>query len=255
MKIIPTNSFKDVLKHLGVILGSLGVLFIIFFYFFLPFTTEHGETIQVPELKEMNIQEAINLLEEQNLNYEITDCTFIVRKKADLVLTQFPEAGDLVKSNRRIYLTISTSTPPSIKLPNIIGSSIRSAEQQLIINGLILGNVKEVNDPRAKEVLEVYFNGNLIEPETYIKKGSKLDLIIGNGNENLVMQMPDIIGKPYYEAQFILAGLELNIGNITFDPYSNQPKGTIFKAECPNCTNNEVRTGDTIDLWVSGEEE
>lgn len=255
MRIIPTNTFKDVLKHLGVIIGILGALFFIFFYIFLPFTTEHGETIKVPNLKDLNTNEAIQLLEDQNLNYEITDCTFIVQKKSDIVLTQFPEPGELVKSNRKIYLTISTSNPPSIKLPNIVGSSISSAEQQLTINGLLVGQIKEVNDPRAKEVLEVYLNGKIIEPETIIKKGSRIDLAVGNGNQSTLMEMPDLVGKPYYEVEFILKGLNLQMGEITFDEYSSAPKGTVFKAECQACENNQVTAGDAINIWVSGEQE
>ncbi len=255
MKIIPTNNFKDLLKHLGVIILFFGVLFFIFFYLFLPYTTQHGKSIQVPEVTDLDTQEAIQLLELQDLNYEITDSIFVLNKKANVVLSQYPEAGDQVKSNRRIYITISTSTPPSIKLPNIIGSSINSAEQQLMINGLIKGEVKEINDPRAKEVLEIYSNGKLLEEGSLIKKGSRIDLVIGNGEQDIEMEIPNLIGKPYYEAQFILIGLNLKIGNITFDPYSNAPEGTIFRQECANCNGKSIHTGDAIHIWVSGEEE
>lgn len=249
---ISTNSKKDVYVHAALIISLLLALFFGFFFVYLPWSTNHGETITVPNLKGLTIEEMEDLLSERNLNYEVSDCTFVAGAKPLTVLSQYPLTNSKVKEGRKIYLTINSETPPQIKLPQLNGLSVRSAEQQLLISGLLKGNLKYVNDIRINEVIEVEYQGKKIESGTLISKGSKVDLVIGNGTGDVEMEVPDLVGKPFDEVKILLAGMQLQVGSVIYESESDQPAGTVTKQNCTTCSNDKIHAGETIDLWVAG---
>ena len=254
MAIIPTQTKKDLYTHIAIIISLFLVLFFGFFFVYLPWSTHHGETIKVPNLKGMSVEKMEELISQNELEYEISDCTFTADKPPLTILSQYPMPNSLVKSGRKIYITINSETPPTIKLPTLVGLSVRSAEQQLFILGLRKGIVHEVNDPRIKEVIEVQAFGRKIEAGASIPKVTAVDLFIGNGTANVDMELPDLVGKPMDEVNIILAGMNLKIGKVTYEANSEFPAGTVFKQSCATCTGTSIRPGDAIDVWIVGGE-
>jgi len=159
----------------------------------------------------------------------------------------------LVKSGRKIYITINSETPPTISMPNLIGLSVRSAEQQLIIAGLKKGVVHQVNDPRLKEVIDMQALGRKIAAGSSIPKGTEVDLYIGNGTSDSEIELPDLIGKPLDEVTIILAGMNLKLGRVTYEANSDLEAGSVFKQTCSTCDGTSIHPGDTIDVWVVGD--
>ena len=64
-----TNTKTDVLIHLGIILSTILILFFGFFFVYLPWTTNHGEAIPVPELKGLSLEEARKALKKADLDF------------------------------------------------------------------------------------------------------------------------------------------------------------------------------------------
>ena len=52
-----TSSKSDVVFHIGIIFASFLVLFLTFFFVYLPWSTNHGQAITVPDLKDMSIDQ------------------------------------------------------------------------------------------------------------------------------------------------------------------------------------------------------
>ena len=249
---ISTNSKKDVYIHAAIITLLLMVLFFGFFFVYLPWSTNHGDAITVPNLKGLTMEEAENLLDERNLDFEVTDSTFTAGVKPLTVLSQYPLENSKVKQGRKIYLTINTETAPMIKLPKLTEMSVRSAEQQLLVSGLLKPDLEYQNDSRQNEVLEVKFEGTKIDAGSLIAKGSKVTLVVGNGTNSVEMDVPCVVGQLYDEAQIVIKGSGLQIGTVIYDPTSTEPAGTIIKQN-PECQNgNKVHSGDMVDLWVAG---
>ncbi len=248
---IPTDSKKDVFIHAGIIICLLMVLFFGFFFVYLPWSTNHGETITVPSLKGLTMEQAEDLLAERNLDYEVTDSTFTPGVQPLTVLSQYPLANSKVKQGRKIYLTINTETAPLIKLPKLTEMSVRSAEQQLLIAGLLKPALEYQNDIRENEVLGVKHQGNNIEAGSLIPKGSKVTLIVGNGTGNAEIEIPCVVGKPYDEAILIITGSGLQKGTVIYVPEASEAAGTVIRQN-PSCEEGEIKVGEIIDLWVAG---
>ena len=107
---ISTQSRSDLFIHLGIIICSILVLFLGFFFIYLPFTTNHGEAITVPDLKKMNVMELEDFLDSRDLRYEVSDCTFVAGVTPLSVLAQYPLPGAKVKDGRKIYVTIVSNS-------------------------------------------------------------------------------------------------------------------------------------------------
>ena len=70
--------------------------------------TKHGETISVPDLKGMDVVEAMDLLDDQGFKYVI-DSIYTDQAEPNSVYEQEPEANALVKENRTIFTAIEFS--------------------------------------------------------------------------------------------------------------------------------------------------
>ena len=70
---LKANSFMDVLKHL-VIMAVIGMLLLLgFFFWYLPATTNHGETISVPDVTGMQMSELEDFLDQKSLRHFVHD--------------------------------------------------------------------------------------------------------------------------------------------------------------------------------------
>ncbi|MBI5218398.1 MAG: PASTA domain-containing protein [Bacteroidia bacterium] len=182
MRFIDFLFSKQFLKHLllSIIIGNVlfwGSLF------FLSFYTRHGEAIPVPDVRGLTIEEAAKKLQEKSFLFEITDSVFLTDKKKGAIVEQNPPADFKVKKGRKIFLTINSFFPERVKMPNVVGVSLRQARAVLETYGLKIGRTRYVPDIAKDNVLEQKFKGKKITEGTTIEKGSAIDLILGKGEK------------------------------------------------------------------------
>ena len=128
---ISTRSFVDLLVQVGIILALVAVLFLGFFFVYLPFSTNHGQTITVPDLSKLSVDEMQDILGDRNLRYEVSDCTFVVGAQPLTVLGQYPRANAKVKEDRKIYVTVTRRVAPLVPMPDLVNMIDRSAKRML----------------------------------------------------------------------------------------------------------------------------
>lgn len=243
------NSWKDIFIHIGIMVLIFISVVILFFYIYLPNTTNHGETIEVPKLNGLSINQMEQIIDAKQLRFQINDSVYSPNLKPFTVLDQNPVGGSLVKKNRKIYLTISTQVPPKIKMPKLIDGSFKSAEITLKGYGLVLGQVKSVASPYLNLVIEQSFEGKPIESGTYLPKGSTIDLSIGDGAGGEEIAIPDLVGMNIDDAKNLLLEKGLNIGLEQIDSKSEALPGLITK-QSPE-KNTPIKTGGMVDIWIS----
>lgn len=249
---ISTRSKSDLLIHIGIIAALLLVLFLGFFLVYLPFSTNHGETITVPELSTMSLDEVENLLEDRDLRYEVQDCTFVAGAEPLTVQAQYPKAGAKVKEGRKIYLTITKRVAPTVPMPKLTDLTFRSAELALKSVGLQLGEKTYKPDLAKNAVLRQFYNGREISPGAPVPKGAKIDLEIGDGLGNTSFAVPDVVGMPLDEAINVIVGSNLRVGTKISVDDPNKEVGTVVKQRPEARSGERIRVGETIDLWIVG---
>lgn len=188
-KLFFVESWWGCLLHFVVIiLLTAGIIFG-FFFMYLPSTTNHGETIRVPNLENMDVKKAIHILEQQGLNCVPQDTIFSLKHKLGAVVTQQPPAETQVKADRHIYITVNRNDFPTVTIDNkalrkIRRTSLTQAQHELPLLGFSLGKVIEV--PGFKNfVKECIVDGDTLKMDSTIKLQihTKIDLVVGNGEE------------------------------------------------------------------------
>lgn len=184
---------KQFLKHfLIALLSLLAVLWILFKL--LNVYTHHGESAEVPDFKGKKMAELDNFIQGKNVRYLIIDSIYDPKETAGIVIKQDPEPKSQVKHNRMIYLYVTSTQAPQIAMPKLVDKSTRQALFMIESYGFKKGTVTEVAADCKGCVIRQLFKGKEIKPGDPIKKGSKIDLVIGRKEEGYTL--PDDSDNP-----------------------------------------------------------
>lgn len=267
MSFFKPTSLKDLLIHLGIIIGSSFILVVFLFYIYLPVKTNHGDTITVPDVVGMSLEELEEFLDRRNLRFEVVeDSSYSADYEPLAVLAQVPKPNAKVKENRKIYVTLNAERPPLVRLPRLVDLSLMSAQKVLNSYDLKLGKIRFAPAIGFGAVLEAKMDGREVLEGEYVEKGSIIDLMVGDGYGNTIFQSPNLIGLDQEEAEVVIIGSGLKVGKIittsnsqaafTFQDtlgldiieYRDVAPGSV-QQQYPSAE-KILKIGDPIDLWV-----
>jgi len=249
---ISTRSVTDLLVHVGIILALFAALFLGFFFIYLPFTTNHGQTITVPDVTRLSLDEMQNILNDRDLRYEVSDCTFVAGAQPLTVIQQYPRANAKVKEGRKVYVTITKRVAPMVSMPKLVDMIDRSAVLMLKSMGLEEGEKTYRPDVAKNAVLRQLYNGKEIVPGTPVPKGARIDLEIGDGLGNTMFAIPDVVGLPLDEAEAAIVGSNLKVGTKISVDDPEKEVGTVVRQRPEARSGERIRVGETMDLWIVG---
>jgi beta-lactam-binding protein with PASTA domain len=237
------------------LLGAFTFLFLLFgfTYKWLDSYTNHGSTITVPDLRGLKVSTLENFLKDKAIRFKVADSSvFDLEKPPGTVIEQDPAPSEKVKENRTIYLTITKTIPPKIKMPNLVDVSYRQAEAILISYGLKPGQTTYKPDLCKNCVLNFSMKGKFLKPGEEITKGSIIDLILGDGFGNTKVPVPQLYGLSLDEALFVLRGSSLNSGSIIFDgSVRDSSKATVYKQNPAFGSSSLISEGEGIDIYLT----
>lgn len=227
------------------------VVLVMIVIFGLNIYTRHGTGIPVPQLKGMQIEKAMALLKDQGFEYKI-DSVYLDQTPG-AVVEQDPDAGTNVKENRTIYLTVVTRLAPPISMPDLEPYTYREAAATLSNFGLKVGDTIYKADIARDRVLEMRFGGQPIKAGTKIPKGSRIDLVLGNGEGASEVAIPDLMNKDFDEAKFVIRNSGLTLGTVTYQGAITDSTSLVVVAQVPMHTDStsKASNGTRINLTVS----
>jgi beta-lactam-binding protein with PASTA domain len=165
-----------------------------------------------------------------------------------------PDTGSSVKTGRTIFLTINKAEPPLTPMPKLTDLSFRSAIRILESARLIMGDTIHKPDFAKGAVLEQRYKGKPITAGDMIPQGSRIDLVVGDGLNNVEMDVPDVIGSTADEGITILNGAGLS-PIIIWDGIITDSSSAFIYKETPAPYNelevpNRIKEGDVIDIRI-----
>ena len=144
--------------------------------------TKHGESVEVPEVKGMMINDAEYALDKLDLVTVVVDSAYVRKQPAGIVLDQKPAPGSRVKSGREIYLTINQKQTPTNTIPDIAGNcSRREAEARLRALGFKIGPMEFVPGDHDW-VIALKVNGREVYTGERVPSDAPVTLVIGNSD-------------------------------------------------------------------------
>lgn len=238
-----------VLACVIIVLLFVGVLLWLNIY------THHGEALQVPNLVGLRLDDASNLLANDELHYQIVDSVFQPNKQPGVVVEQQPTPGSFVKSYRDVYLTINARRPPGTPIPDVRDLSLRPAQALLENMGLHVGNVEYVPSDFNNLVMDIKYQGRILAPGQQIPAGSTVTLVVGRKAlpADGLLVMPDLTDMNLEEATSLVNNDMLTLGAINFDeqPSSDQDKANfvVFK-QLPEA-GDSIPAGKPVTIWLT----
>lgn len=240
------QAFLAILASMVIVFATLKVL---------DWYTMHGEEITVPDLKGMSKTSLKPLLEDKDLHFKVMDSSFVTEEEKGIVLAQNPEPMSKVKKNRTIYITISSSSPPSVNLPLLADRSIRQAKAMIENSGLKLGELIFVPDLCMNCVLSQKIDGKRITSDTIVPKGSRIDLVLGGGLSDERVLVPFLLNLTRDEAIKRLKGSFLNVGAELYDgtvfDEVDSSSAKVFAQHPPYGEKSWVRMGSSVDIELT----
>jgi eukaryotic-like serine/threonine-protein kinase len=240
----------------NILVGIIVALALFFIFLMsLDWITGHGRAASVPSVAGKKYEEALAILKKAGFDVEVQDSIYVDTAKAMTVIKQFPDADEIVKSNRTVLLIISRAVPPEMEMPNLLGYSFRNAEMILKNMDLKIGDTTFKPDFAKNAVLEQLYKGTPIAPGTKIRKGSVVSLVLGDGVGEKDYAVPVITGMQFGEAKALLEEYGILIGAIVADANVTDTAGSYIYRQNPERFDEEkriqhIRSGQTMDVWL-----
>ena len=216
--------------------------------------TNHGQTIEVPDLTSMSVQEAKHEATRKNLRVEVIDSIFVRRMEKGAVYSQNPKAGAQVKKGRRIMLTINAMNAKKVSVPNLVGFSMRQAKAELNSRGLALGKLIYVDDIATNNVLKQFYRNREIRPGRMVESGSEIDLQVGLNSSDNMTYVPNVKGMKYLRAVDAVHDNSLNLGRVVFDKtvknYTDSLNAIVYK-QSPAASKSPLMMGSDVTIHLS----
>jgi len=243
---LKTKSFRNTI--ISAILVSIVIVLIAFYS--LSYYTRHGSGILVPRVMSMPIDKALSTLKDQGFGVSI-DSVYVLDQVPGTVIEQDPDAGTNVKEGRMIYLKIVKNQAPNVALPDIIDAPYISAEATLSNYGLKIGDTTFAPDIARNHVLQVKFAGQVIQAGTKIPKGSKVDLVLGDGSGASEVEIPDLVNQDLDAARFVLKNSGLALGIVTYQGSITDSTNLIIVSQMPAKTDSVTKVGNGTRINVT----
>lgn len=241
--------FKKLLtsKKFYISIVSLAVggalLLLLLDYVIMPAYTNYDEGVTVPDVTHLSLTEAQDQLTSYGLRFEVSERRSNQAFPADYVIDQTPASPEIVKPNRKIYLTVNTVTTPTVEVPKVVNLSLRNAKIQLQNYGLRVGTISYESSRFKNSVMR-----QSVEPGKTVEKGTVINMTVSDGLGEKIVKVPGIIGTRLSEAQQKLREAGLRVGEIRFQPSKQYPPNTILDYMPKK---EEVIEGETLKLIVS----
>lgn len=244
---------KQFLINIGVII-LVWVAIIFGELYYLKSHTSFGEKIEVPTFYKIHMDDLDEFVSGKGIKYTIQDSVYLDNWPKGTVCWQYPlptdSSGMFIKSGREVLLSVVPINPQMIKMPDVVDMSKRMAESSLEAIGI---RTKISYEPAVEGkgfVLKQQYNGHDIKPGTSIPKGTRVELIVAQGNNGTTSSLPNLIGLTISEAQARLSNLTLSL-YIDCNGCSEEEKpNTIIVEQSPRGGEGvNVSAGATITVW------
>jgi beta-lactam-binding protein with PASTA domain len=215
--------------------------------------TRHGHYILVPDLRGITPREALPVVTGQDLHVVVVDSVYNKEVAGGVIVEQYPRPDAKVKNNRVIQLTVNARSPEMVLFPDLRQSPYRQALQKLKNMRLRPGRIEYAPSPYANLVLGFRRDGLPVEAGTMIPVGTRIDILLGEGQKPVEATVPRLAGKTLEEAREALLHAYLNPGEAIGDrTVANEADRATARVYDQRPREGELaRAGATVTLYLS----
>ncbi|NOX36629.1 MAG: PASTA domain-containing protein [Calditrichaeota bacterium] len=240
----PSRWKQRMLKLLYYLVGFFALV-LIMDNLVMPWYTKHGKEYELPDITELPVEQAIDILKQNGFTPVIQDSVYDSDLPPGTVLRQNPLPFSTVKKGRRVYLVVSIGEKPVI-MPNLVGLTPQDAKFRLTEEALQLNRT-------FYDFSEYYPKGVVIAqsvpPGDTLRKGQSVNITVSLGPPPEAQKVPSLKGKSLIAAKKELEVLGIPLGRIDYQYRPDLVPETVVAQSIPAGT--PVVEADSINLVVS----
>jgi len=216
---IPVKTFWLVYVPLGLVLGCVGILGGIFGVdrFVMPkIAGVDRDMVQTPDVQGLPYEDGRNSFFGVGLLTEIRGREFDEKVANESIISQFPEAGTMVKKGRKIAVTVSRGSEVAM-IPPLGKLTEHQARAELRKSGFTVGRVRKTfsaHHPQDHVIESVPPSG------TTTSRAIEVELVISRGARPTHGEVPNVIGESLASARKAIEDVGLKVGRVE---YQNNP--------------------------------
>lgn len=234
-------------KHLLYMLG-VSVVIVVLAFLLIKVIARQGKEYELPDIYGESLQE----LESQNplhFKYVVIDSVYHADKEGGLVVQQDPKAGTMVKTHRKIYVTVTTYAPADVVLPELSNMTVRSAVSALEAAGLRCGKLRFVDSPYRNVILEATCKGKMVYAGEKMDQGAVVDLTVGMGEKLVGSRVPFVIGQSPAKARRGILSASLNVGQEHFEEVTDRNSAVCYRLSPDYTGVTRYPLGTYVEVW------
>ena len=242
MLLTPLRSRVWSLGKFFVVMGALGVTFLVFFGVSMRVALWARE-VQVPSLVGRTVNEATTALADGELALRVEENQRPDdRIEAGKVMQQEPEAGATSRRARTVRVWIS-SGPKRTIVPPLVGQNERAAQSSLLQQGVVVSSVSEFRSADYPADVVV------AQDPAAASRAPEVSILLNRGELSATYVMPDVIGVDGERAADALRRQGFRVSIVGTQPYPGVPPGTVVRQQPAG--GFRVGGSDAISLEVS----
>ena len=242
---------KSFYKNLSLSITTF-VIVVLSILLLLRFYTRHDDLIELSNFSGMNLNKVDSILNKSSLRYVIIDSVFNTKLPSNSIIDQDPLAGSFVKENRRIYLTVVAKSKKQVLMPNLVDLSLRRAISKLKSLDLSVGKLSFIPDMAKNVVLKQFIDNQEIEYGSQIFVGTEVDLVLGDGLSDVMVNLPYLNGLTKEDAEILLQMNSINLGLVMYDSSVKDSATAVVYRQRPSSEDNSmINLGRNVDIYLT----
>ena len=234
-------------KHLLYML-VVSIIIVVLAFLLIKSIARQGKEYELPDICGTSLAElkADNPL---HLTYVVIDSVYDSEKEGGIVIQQDPKAGTMIKTHRKVYITVTTFAPSDVVLPELSNMTVRSAVSALEAAGLRCGQLRFVDSPYRNVILEATCKGKMVYAGEKMDQGAMVDLTVGMGDKPVGTRVPFVIGQSSAKARRGILSASLNVGREHWDGVTNRNSAVCYKLYPDYTGVTRYPLGTAVEVW------
>jgi serine/threonine-protein kinase len=186
--------------------------------------TKRGETVTVPDLSGMSLEDARSALEEVKLTLVQSGIELHVQYEKGQIIAQAPLPKTRSHLNTTVRVVVSAGKE-RVTVPDFQGRSLQAILPSLGSSGIRKGTITHVHSSR-------YSAGRIIGQSPLagqeVPVRSPINFLVSEGEEEETFLMPDLLGRRVSHARKMLENMGFRLGPIRRSYYRGYEPGIII---------------------------
>jgi serine/threonine-protein kinase len=243
---------RETLIRLGIGAGTFIVGFLILLVLadiiVMPAWTRQGSETEVPTVIDLSYQAAEARLKDADLSVVMGGEEYDPMRPKGTVIIQVPDGGSIVKTGRRVVLTLSKGSA-SATVPSLEGFTLREARLLLEKEGLRQGNITWYTDESRPDGVII---GSVPPAGTVMKLNADVELIVNRVETEMLVRVPNFVGLDLGKAKALAEENYLLIGDLSYTVDENLLPETVTGQSVP--VGQDVKKWSAVNLTVTSTE-